>query len=161
MATMASKIKKALNPQEDIERVTVKKGKKAYEIADNKLAEIIRSARKTNIELSALKETYEEFKRYIINIARDNIEDEGTVTFITEEGIECKVTFGYDCIIPEEHVEEARKILGDKFEALVRIKTKYEGTSKLIEFATDADKGGEIAKYVVVKEKPPQISFKK
>lgn len=161
MATMVSKLKKIKETKEEEEKVSVKKGKKTYAIVDSKLAEIIRSARKIDLELKALKESYDDLKRYIVNVAREHIEDEGTVTFITEEGIECKIIFGYDCFIPEEYVEKVRKILGDKFDALVKIKTKYEGTARLIEFATDADRGGEIAKYVVVKEKSAQVSFKK
>ncbi len=166
MATMLSKLTKveAVDAQEERE-VIVRCGKKEIVIKDATLAEIIENAYEVDTHLKTIKEIAQGYKKEIAEKAKDFLGDKGTVRFIieTEEGeiIECKVTFQYEAIIPNEDVEEVRKILGERFEDLVRVKTVYVATPKLIELAADADKGQELRQYIIVKEKAAQITFTK
>ena len=159
MATRASKLKK-----QEIEalqnKVVVRVGRKEKEIIHSGLAETIRAAYGLTLDLKAMEPSLKEYKSYIVKTANDFLDENGTVSFIVDD-IVCKVTFGYECVVPEEKVEELKRILGERFYDLVRIKTRYEGTAMLIELACDGDKGREIASCIVVNKKSPAIRFEK
>lgn len=138
------------------------KGKK-FEMVNEKLAVAILSAFVTKEDIRKLEEVYQEYKSYIVEEAKGYLGEAQTVSFIVpideKDKVKCKVTFGYEYVIPLEHVEEVKAILGDKFEALVKVKTEYRATKKLVEMACDADNRGELAKYIEIKEKSPVVSF--
>lgn len=140
------------------QEVIIKKGKEQWSLKDSTLADVIRLANNLTNEMKALEPSLKEYKTHIAKVAKDYIDASGTVTFIVD-GIQCKITFGYECVIPEENVEEVKRILGDRFEDLVRTKIKHEGTMKLIDMAADGDRGQAIAKCLVIKEKTPSIRF--
>jgi hypothetical protein len=144
-------------------KIVVKVRGKEFEIADEKLAVAILSAFVIKEDIKRLEKTYQEYKSYIVEEAKSYLRDAQTVTFIVpiddKNKVECKVTFGYEYVIPPEYVEEVKAILGDKFEALVNVKTEYKATKKLVEMACDADNRGELAKYIEIKEKSPVVSF--
>lgn len=159
MATMLSKLKKAAALAG--RRLIVKIGKEKREIEDTELAEIIDAASSVYYDMKALEPALKDYKNRIASKAKSLIDDKGTVTFITDSGIECRVTFQYEALIPEEHIEKAKALLGDRFSDLVRVKTVYQATPKLIELATDADYGRELSEVVIVREKAAQITIKK
>ncbi|MEW6115356.1 MAG: hypothetical protein AB1553_00440 [Nitrospirota bacterium] len=154
MTTMAAKLGKA----GAVETVTLKKGRETTTISVPRLADTIRSARGLTIEMKSLEPALKEYRDYIASVAKDYIDASGTLTFIID-GIRCKVTFGYECVIPEEHVAEVRRLLGERFDDLVRTKITHSGTSKLIDMAADGDRGKAIAGCLVIKEKTPGVSF--
>lgn len=136
----------------------VKKGKDQIACHDRVFADNIRLACGLMADIRKIDPMLKAQKEVIAERAREYIDNAGTVTFIVDE-ISCKVTFGYECTIPEGNIEEVRRLLGDRFEDLVKVKTVYNGTSKLIEMAADADRGRAIAKHLVVKEKSPSIQI--
>ncbi|MBI3584227.1 MAG: hypothetical protein HY096_09820 [Nitrospinae bacterium] len=138
--------------------VIIKKGREQWKIEDVKLAEVINEAWNLNTDLKEMKHQYDELKDYIEDAARNYLEENGTLRFAVD-GIICSVTFGNECVIDEEHIDEVKRLLGDRFPDLVRTKIKYEGTMKLIELAADGDRGKEIAKHLIVKEKSPSVRF--
>lgn len=161
MATMLSKLKK----KELEKEVLIKMGiKEKRVIRDSELAGAIELAMGFYRAIKDIEPQLKSQKETIASKAKAYIDDKGTVTFIvdTEEWglVECKVTFQYEAVIPEDRVEELRSILGGRFDDLVRVKTTYYATSKLIELATDGDRGKDIAGCITVKEKAAQISFK-
>lgn len=141
-----------------VEAVTLKKGRETTSIQVPRLADTIRSARTLSLEIKSLEPALKEYKEQIAGVARDYIDAAGTLTFIVD-GTPCKVAFGYECVIPEEHVAEVRRLLGERFDDLVRTKITYNGTSKLIDMAADGDRGKAIAGCLVIKEKTPRVSF--
>jgi len=144
-------------------KIVVKIRGKEFEIVDEKLAVAILSAFVTKEDMKRLEKVYQEYKSYIVEEAKSYLKGAQTVSFIVpideKDKVECKVVFGYEYVIPPEHVEEVKAILGDKFEALVNVKTEYRATKKLVEMACDADNRGELAKYIEIKEKSPVVSF--
>lgn len=140
------------------QEVTVKKGKEKFVIKDAKLAEAVLRAYNIWLDMKSFEPAMQEYKNYIAKIAKDYIDTSGTLTF-SVDNVSCRVTFGYECVIPEENIDEVKRILGDRFEDLVRIKIKYEGTSKLIDMAADADRGQKLAECLVIREKAPTIRF--
>lgn len=161
MATMMSKLKKTEQGKE----VLVKMGlKEKRVIKDTELAEAVELAVGFYRALKDIEPQFKTQKAVIAKKAKNYIDDKGTVTFIvdTEEYglVECKVTFQYEAVIPQEHIEEVKRILGSRFDDLIKTKTTYVATPKLIELATDADRGKEVAQYIFIKEKAAQISFK-
>lgn len=162
MATMMSKLKGKKTEEAE---VIVKIGTKERRvISDSELKGAVELAVTFLRSLREIEPQYKAQKEVIAQKAKAFIDDKGTVTFIvdTEEYglVECKVTFQYEAIIPEGRVEALRCMLGGRFDDLVRVKTTYYATPKLIELATDADRGRDIAECIVVKEKAAQISFK-
>lgn len=162
MATMMSKLKGKKTEEAEI---IVKIGPKERRVInDSELKGAVELAVGFMRDLKEIEPQYKTQKEVIARKAKAFIDDKGTVTFIidTEEWglVECKVTFQYEAVIPEGRVEALRSILGGRFDDLVRVKTTYYATPKLIELATDADKGKEVAECIVVKEKAAQISFK-
>jgi hypothetical protein len=140
------------------DEVIIKKGRETSSLNSPKLAEIIMAAQRLNIEMKALEPALKEYKEQIALAARDYIDASGTLTFIVD-GVYCRVTFGYECVILEEKVSEVRRILGNRFEDLVKVKTVYNGTTKLIDMAADGDSGKALAACLTVKEKTPSIRF--
>jgi hypothetical protein len=161
MATILSKLAKKEEEREIIIKMGVKEKRL---IKDSTLAKAIETTYELIKPFKELEFSLKEQKKIIADKARMFIDDKGTITFIVDTEdygvLECKVTFQYEAVIPPKHIEEARKILGKRFDDLVRVKTTYVATQKLIELVTDADKGAELAKYITVKEKAAQISFK-
>lgn len=165
MATMMSKLRKKEKDAEESSEVIVKMGLKDKRvISDRELSGAIELAVGFVRTLKEIEPQLKVQKEVIARKAKTFIDDKGTVTFIvdTEEWglVECKVTFQYEATIPEGKVEDLKRILGKRFEDLVRTKTTYLATQKLIELAADADRGKEIAECITIKEKAAQISFK-
>lgn len=161
MATMMSK----LAQKEQEKEVIIKFGTKEKRLVkDSQLAEAIELAYGFYKTFKDIDSQLKGQKKIITDKARFFLNDKGTVTFIVDTDefgvVECKVTFQYEAVIPTECVEDVRRILGDRFNDLVRVKTVYTATPKLIELATDADRGKEIAENIVIKEKTAQISFR-
>ncbi|MDI6865788.1 hypothetical protein [Thermodesulfovibrio yellowstonii] len=163
MATIMGKLKKK-EAQEQAAEIIVKIGKDKRVINDRELLGAVECAVGFMRTLKEIEPQYRVQKEIIAKKAKTLIDDKGTVTFIvdTEEWgvVECKVTFQYEAVIPEDRVEVLKGILGGRFNDLVRVKTTYYATPKLIELATDGDRGKDIAECIVVKEKAAQISFK-
>lgn len=141
-----------------VEAVTLKKGRETTSIQVPRLADTIRAARGLYLDMKALEPAYREYVEMIASVAKDYIDSSGSLTFEVD-GISCRVRFSYVCQIPAEHIDEVRRLLGDRFEDLVRTKIKYEGTTKLIDMAADGDRGKEIAKHLVVRESAPSLKF--
>src|SRR3989338_6744 len=137
--------------------VILKKGRETIILHNRGFVERIKAAYGISRDSKELELSLKEYKENISEIARGYLEENGTLRFIVD-GIVCSVTFGNECVIKEEHVDEVKKLLGDRFPDLVRTKIKYEGTMKLIELAA-GDRGKEIAKHLIVKEKSPSIRF--
>lgn len=160
MATMLSKLRK----QEEQKKVVVKMGKEKRVITDLELANAIKFGIGFYRSLKEIEPQLKKQKSIIATKAKAYINDKGTVTFIIDDEewgvVECKVTFQYEAVISEEHIEEVKRILGKRFNDLVRVKTIYSATPKLIDLVVDADNGKELANYIIVKEKAAQISFK-
>lgn len=154
METLRSK----LEQEKAVEAVTIKKARETTYIQSPGLADAIRAARNLSLEIKSLELGLKEHKEQIVSVARDYIDAAGTLTFIVDN-IHCKVTFGYECVIPKEHVDVVRRILGERFDDLVRTKISYYGTSKLIDMAVDGDRGKAIAECLVINEKTPRVSF--
>ncbi len=139
--------------------ITIKFGKDTREITDADLADVLKRAYMLYSVMQELKEEYDEEKKRLISKARTYIGDKGTITFV-HSGIEVKITFQHEVIIPNDKVEQLKKLLGERFNDLVKTKTIYYATANLIDMAVDADRGKEIAECIIVKEKGVQIKWK-
>lgn len=165
MATMMGKLKGKEKVEEQGAEIIVKLGHKEKRVInDRELYGAVELAVGFMRTLKEIEPQYKAQKEVIARKAKSFIDDKGTVTFLVDtEGwglIECKVTFQYEAVIPDDKVKEVKRILGERFNDLVRTKTTYYATKNLIKLATDADKGKELAECIVVKEKAAQISFK-
>lgn len=139
-------------------KIRLKKGREEIIVTDQRLADLITSAYNLSLEIKAIEPALKEYKEEIASIAKDYLDEAGTVTFIIDS-IACRITFGYECVVHPEKIEELKKILGDRFDDLVKTKVIYNGTSKLIELASDGDRGRPIAECLIIKEKSPAIRF--
>ena len=135
MATMMSKLK-SQNKLEGKAEIIVKIGKDKRIINDRELLGAIELAVGLMRTLKDVEPQYKAQKEIIAKKARAFIDDKGTITFLadTEEWglVECRITFQYEAVIPEDRVEALRSILGGRFDDLVRVKTTYHATPKLI-----------------------------
>lgn len=161
MATMASKLKTKQAEQGRTVFVRIGRGREKRQIVDTEFAYVIEDACALYYEIKALESALKENKEKIAKKARNFLDDAGTVTFITDLDVEAKVTFQYEAVIPPENIEKVRELLGDRFNDLVKVKTTYTATPKLIELAVDADRGGELAEAITVREKAVQVTFRK
>lgn len=157
VGTMKAKIEKADATAKAL--VSIKVGNKVKAMENAELAERLREGLALVVEGRELDAGLKVIKDYVAIIADENKGESGTVTIKTD-AVLCKVTFGYECVLPEENVAEARRLLGtQRFADLVREKTTWTGNSGLIELAADADKGKAIRSLVKIKKKAPAITF--
>ncbi|MEO0278023.1 MAG: hypothetical protein ABIM21_01885, partial [candidate division WOR-3 bacterium] len=146
-------------------KVLIRVGYQNIEIENSALAETIFRAWNLKREIESIEPSYEELRNQIITIARDFTKDHGTVSFtITVPPIgriEVKVTFQYEAIIDPENINEVKRILGDRYPALVKAKYKYVGTKRLIELMASNDPiVAALAPYVAVKEFGRSVQFR-
>lgn len=156
VGTMAAKVEKANIKAKAL--VSIKVGNKVKAMENAELAQRLREGLDLVIKGKDLDAGLKIIKEYVSTIADEHKGDSGTVTIKTDTVL-CKVTFGYECVLPEENVAEARRILGKRFDDLVREKTTWTGNSELIDLAADADKGKAIRGLVQIKKKSPAITF--
>lgn len=161
MATMKAKLQGIKNG----DPITVKKGKTSSLIAfDPDLVEAIRDFHKISEQKEALKSPAEKAKKTIADKAKPHLGEAGTLTFEIKENAEevlrSKVTFGYTCVIPKENIPEVRKILGKRFDDLVRTKNTFEGNQTFIDECT-TEKGAALKDLAELKEKSPVVEVKK
>ena len=159
MATMASKIKEAGLKNN---KVTVKRGRKIFNIEDDKLKAIIIAAKHLQDDVKSFEPTLKEYKKYIASAAKEYLDGSGSLTFEVkddDEVISCRIVFGYECIIPDDMVDKVKEILGDRFFDLIKVKREYHATKRLVEMVCDGEER-EVGKYIVIKEKSPIFEFK-
>lgn len=159
MATIYSK----LNPKKEAKVVKVKFGRKeVLEIYDTELAKAVELLFGFYKTIKDIESQYQEQKTIIIQKAEQYIDDKGTITFEVETEeyglVTCGLTFQYEGVIKEDDAHELKRILGDRFYDLVRIKTTYTATPQLIEVVLKEDK--KLAQYINIKKKAVQIKFK-
>lgn len=156
VGTMQAKVEKADKKAKAL--VSIKVGKTTKVMENEELANRLREGLDLVIKGKKLEEGLKIIKEYVAPIADELKGDSGTITIKTDTVL-CKVTFGYECVLPEENVAEARRILGRRFDDLVREKTTWTGNSELIDLASDADQGKAIRGLIKIKKKSPSITF--
>jgi len=151
-----------MNPDTDYagSKVVIKQGREQTDFFDVDLAEAVRAYRRLKADMAAFEPTIGQLKEQIVAKARRQLNGKGTVRFIVDDK-PLKVTFGYACVIPEEHVAKVRELLGERFIDLVRVKTEYSGTQTLIDLASDADEKHPVRAYLVIKEESPKLELEK
>lgn len=139
--------------------VRIKQGRIEAVVGDNRLAEAVEYARNLYLEIKAIEPAFKEYKEIILAAAKRYMdEDKGSITFIAGDA-SCKVTFRYECVVPEEAVGELKNLLGKRFDDLVKTRVSYTGRQKLIDEAADADRGKALAGLVEIKGLSPQFKF--
>lgn len=146
-------------------KVIIRVGYQNIEMENLALAETIYRAWNLKRELDSLTPSYDELRNQIVTVAKDFAKDHGTVSFtITVPPIgriEVKVTLQYEAIIDPENINEVKRILGDRYPALIRAKYKYVGTKRLIELMASNDPiVAALAPYVAVKEFGRSVQFR-
>ncbi len=147
MATIAEKIstKDAL--------ITVRKRGEGHQINDPGLSAEIRRAYGLWRRIKALEAELSEAKALIVRRAEDLRAGGHTVAFETE-GITCTVAMRYEAEIPEKNLRELRRLLGRRFKDLVRVKTRYSGTSRLV-----GEAGQEVLGLLRLRRLSPQFKW--
>ncbi len=156
VGTMAAKVEKADKKAKAL--VSIKVGGKIKVMENEELANRLREGLDLAIKGKNIKGALKSIEKYVAAIADEYKGDSGTITIKTDDVL-CKITFGYKCVLPEKNVAEARRILGKRFDDLVREKTEWTGNSELIGLASDADNGKAIRGLVQIKKNSPSITF--
>lgn len=140
----------------DVNTVTVRRRQEATEIADKKLANSLSRAFDLSVKSKAIKEEYDEIKKFIIEIARKHVGDQQTVSF--EYGkVACKVTFSKESEVPKANLALLTKMLGkSRIDDLLKKKESYKPENRLIQLASEDP---EIAELIVIKDKAPSVNF--
>ncbi len=159
MGTMKAKIDSA--NEQSAATVEIKVGKKTETVVDADLADLLEQGW-AGYDLSQEAHLhYKEARDRIAEFAREKLGERGTIT-LKGGKVVCKITFGYECAVPEDNVAPLKALLRDMGkdpDDLLRSKTTWTGTGKLIELAADADKGRKVRDWIVIREKSPSVSF--
>jgi len=143
----------------DSGRIIVKRGNAREIIRDRRLFRAIRRASALNRRVRALEPELSEARTLIAKRAKD-FSSRGKVSF-EAGGARLSVTSRYEAMIPEGRVDEARRLLGRRFNELVRVKTTYHAA---MFFAEDTRSGRdpalrEAGKLIVLRETAPRFSW--
>lgn len=159
----AQQLKKVVAKKE--ERIVFVKfnGKIIDSIRSNELVSVIESAVGLYYEIKAIQPSLQEYKSSIFEVAKKYLEDKTTITLETDSGYEVKLTTRDEIGIDENTIEELKKILGDKFNEMVKMKIQYKPTEELIQLACDADSpiAEAIRKCLVINYRSPNFQFKR
>ena len=140
-------------------RVTVRPGKEKETLfVDADLAEAIRDGALLEERMGIIKTQLDERKETIRAFALGLDVDTKVVTLTTEEG-EAKVTFKDTVGIPDGPALQA--YLGDRFDDLVTVETKYKPSGKLVAQAVDGDGDPALRELLTVKAQTPSVAFKR
>lgn len=135
-------------------RVVVKMGRKEEVIEDKALLEMIKGCKALISELRRIEPELSKYKCHIAGRARSIMDGSGTLSFIVD-GISCKVTLRHEATIPPENVREMKRLLGQRFNDLIRVKHKYICSPNLI--SELREKG--LENLIELKEISPQLSW--
>lgn len=120
----------------------------------------IKRAARLQAEAAYVELRLKEVKDSIVAEAlnRGDLTEEGSVTYIVD-GILCRVSSGYDYLIPPESKAALQGLLGNEFYDLVDVAVEYRPRQRLIEMACDGDKGAEIRKCLSIRLRAPQVTI--
>jgi hypothetical protein len=130
MATIAQRLKREQGT------MTVIRGGLRRSISDPGLLDAIKTAHTLWQELGELESRLAEAKGIIAQRAQELMEGGATVSFETG-GLRCTVTIRHEAVVPEENVQELRKLLGRRFRDLVSTRVRHTATSRLVHEADD------------------------
>jgi hypothetical protein len=147
MATIAEK----LNTKDAL--ITVRKRGEGHQINDPGLSAAIQRAFDLWRRVKALEAELSEAKALIVRRAEDLRAGGHTVAF-EARGITCTVAMRYEAGIPEENIQELKRLLGRRFKDLVRVKTRYSGTSRLV-----GEAGLEVLRLLRLRRLSPQFKW--
>lgn len=125
-------------------------------VRDRRLSEAIMRASELSRRARAMEPELSEARALIAGRAREFTGPGGTVSF-EAGGVLLSVTARYEAVIPEDKVAEARRLLGRRFNELVRVKRKYRGTRGLLEEA--GGPGGPLEGLIIMKEASPRFTW--
>lgn len=141
----------------------VKIGKDEIEVKDRKVESKLLEYLEVKAEADKLANQLKELKDPLLEFAAAQLDgNDATIVTIAPvdtslPGLEgLKVTFGIDVKIGD--VEKLEKILGDRFDDLVKTEETYKPENKLKEMAVD-DEG--LRECLVIKDKTPSITVVK
>jgi hypothetical protein len=124
-------------------------------IRDRKLSSTIRRAFELYRNASAVEQELSLARDFIAARARDILgRPRGSVSFSTGD-LTCRVTSRLEAVVPNENVSMLRKLLGRRFNELVRTSKKYVGSMKLLDFE-DSDVSGLLS----VRELSPRFNWR-
>jgi len=149
MATMAAKVRSRGS------EVVVIRGRVRQVIADSRLSSAIKKAFALYQQAKAVEPELSEARNFIAERARDFMGEGGTVS-LQAGGITCTVTARYEAVIPEDNLKEVKRLLGRRFNELVRVRKKYLGSRLLIDEAASDER---IRKLLTVRQLSPQFKW--
>jgi hypothetical protein len=135
--------------------VAVIRGRERRRIEDGRLSFAVLRAFGLYEEIKALEAELSEARKVIRERAKAYAGQRATVSF-EASGVICRVTERHEVTVPEENVQELRRLLGRRFKDLVSVRRKYLGTRRLVE---EAASNGDIQGLLVLRELTPQLSF--
>jgi hypothetical protein len=139
--------------------VTVRPGKeKERVVVDAALAEAIRDGAVLEERMGIIKGQLDERKETIRAFALALDVDTKVVTLATEDGV-AKVTFKDAVAIPDGPALKA--YLGERFDDLVTVETKYKPSPKLVDAAADGDGDAKLREFLTVNAQTPSVAFKR
>ncbi len=147
MATMAAKLTAG------DAAVVVTRGREAREITDPRLAGSVQRAYGLQQSLRELEAELRQEKAYIGRRAWD-LAGGGSTVSLQAGGVRCTVTLRHEAAVPEENIAALRKLLGRRFRELVRVRTSYAGTRRLVEEA-----GAEVLSLLRLRRLSPQFRW--
>jgi hypothetical protein len=140
-------------------RVTVRPGKeKERVVVDEALAEAIRDGAVLEERMGVIKAQLDERKEQIRAFALALDVDTKVVTLTAEDGV-AKVTFKDSVAIPDG--EALRAYLGERFDDLVTVETKYKPSAKLVDQAADGDGDAKLREFLAVKAQTPSVTLER
>lgn len=143
----------------DSGRVLVKRGNSREIIRDRRLFKAIRRASALNRRVRFVEPELSEARMFIAKRAK-KFSSRGKVSFEAARA-SLSVTTRYEAVIPEERVEEARRLLGGRFNELVRVKTRYLAALPFVEDARSGRNPAlrEAGRLIVLREIAPRFTW--
>lgn len=132
--------------------VIVRIGKREGPVMDSQLVESIRESRRLLLELRNIEQDLIGHKALIVKSARQLLNGEGTLSFLIGN-LSCTVTLRHEAVIPPENVKKLRKLLGKRFDSIVR--QRYVFPLNLLKNMPEKT----IMKLIMIKELSPQLKW--
>ncbi|MBI4824773.1 MAG: hypothetical protein HY805_11195 [Nitrospirae bacterium] len=135
-------------------RVVVKMGRKERVIQDKALAGVIKGCKELVSELRGIEPELSKYKNHIVGCAKRFMGTSGTLCFIVDD-VSLKVTLRHEAVIPPENISEIKRLLGQRFRDLIRVKHRYVCSQNLL--LELKEKG--LESLMELKELSPQLTW--